>query len=137
VFGEVLVPPAVYAEVVAVGDGRPGAAEVRAAPWIRRHPLANPHSVSALLEKLDHGEAETIVLAMELGGGVPILLDDLAGRQLARAHGLHVFGSAGLLIAAKRAGVILRVRPVLAELRTAGLWLSDAAHRELLALARE
>jgi predicted nucleic acid-binding protein len=137
VFRDVLVPPAVYAEVVAAGSNRPGAAEVQAAAWIQLRPLANPRSVSALLPRLDDGEAEAIVLAMELGGGVPLLLDDLAGRRLARDRGLRVLGSAGMLVEAKTAGLIVQVRPVLDELRTAGLWLGDTAYRELLALARE
>jgi predicted nucleic acid-binding protein len=137
VFRDVLVPPAVDAEVVASGTNRAGAAEVQAAAWIQLRSLANPRSVSALLSRLDDGEAEAIILAIELGGGVPLLLDDLAGRRLARDRGLRVLGSPGMLVEAKTAGVILQVRPVLDELRTAGLWLGDTAYRELLALARE
>ena len=61
----------------------------------------------------------------------------LAGRQLARERGLRIFGSAGVLIEAKSLGRIERMRPILDELLAAGLWLSDAAYRELLALAGE
>jgi len=136
VFREVVVPAAVYAEVVIAGGSRPGGAQVAGAAWIRQQPLANLQSISTLLTRLGPGEAEAIGLALELGG-IPVLIDDSAGRQLARAHGPRVFGSAGLLIEAKAMGLIGEVRPILEELRTVGLWLSDTAYRELLALAQE
>lgn len=34
-FGELLIPPAVYREVVVEGRGRPGSREVREASWIK------------------------------------------------------------------------------------------------------
>ncbi|HLH26264.1 MAG TPA: DUF3368 domain-containing protein [Chloroflexota bacterium] len=137
IFDEVVVPAAVYAEVVTGGGGRPGAPEVPGTAWISRRPLVNSRLISPLLATLGLGEAEAIGLALELGGGIPVLMDDSAGRHIARARGLRVLGSAGVLVEAKTTGLIVRVRPVLDELRTAGLWLGAGAYRTLLALAQE
>ena len=46
-------------------------------------------------------------------------------------------GSAGLLVLAKRAGLVPAVRPLLDELLSAGLYLDDAIHRLVLGSAGE
>jgi hypothetical protein len=51
-----------------------------------------------------------ISLAIELSE--PIFMGERLGRQVAAAHGLAVIGSAGILIAAKRKGLIAEVQPV-------------------------
>ena len=137
VFGEVLIPPSVYDEIATQGAGRPGAGVVAAAPWITRRALTDSKVAQALLAELDQGEAEAIALTVELGRHAAILVDDRKGRRLARERSLRVVGSAGALVLAKERGVIASVRPVLDELRSAGLHLSDAAYHEVLALANE
>jgi uncharacterized protein len=137
VFGEVLAPPSVYAEVVGAGGGRPGEAEVRAAAWIRATALGRAELADALATELGRGEAEVIALAVELGRRVPVLIDDRYGRRVARRHRLRVFGSAGVLVLAKDAGWIPAVRPVLDDLRSAGLFLGEHAYHDTLAQARE
>ncbi len=66
-----------------------------------------------------------------------ILLDDGKGRRAARAVGLQVLGSGGALIQAKRMGLLPEVRPALASLLEAGLYLSMAAQRMVLSTAGE
>ena len=46
-------------------------------------------------------------------------------------------GSAGVLVVAKDRGLISAVHPLLDELRSAGLYLSEIAADELLAIAEE
>jgi predicted nucleic acid-binding protein len=89
------------------------------------------------MTQLGPGEAEVIALASELEGSVPVLLDDRKGRRIAREHHISVVGSVGVLILAKDRGLVPAVRPVLRDLQQAGLYLSDAAARELLAVAAE
>ncbi len=62
-YGEVVVPPAVWDEVVVQGAGRLGAADVATSRWIRRRPLPVSASTRARFPSLDRGEAEVIVLA--------------------------------------------------------------------------
>jgi predicted nucleic acid-binding protein len=136
-YGEILIGPTVYAEVVTAGAGQPGAAEVAAAGWVRVRHIDRSEVPSDLLSRLDPGEAETISLAERMIGQVLVILDDHPARRVALARGLHVTGSAGVLVAAKQMGLIPVVRPVLDQLRAAGLYLGDTAYREALARAGE
>lgn len=133
VLGEILVPPAVWREVVvAVGEGRVGARVVRRAPRLRRSPLP-PTPMLPAVAALDQGEAEVLHLALSIkDDGVIVRLEDLRARRVARDLGLVVTGSGGLLGRAKEAGLIPAARPLLEELRAAGLFLGEAAMRDLL-----
>ena len=52
-------------------------------------------------------------------------MDELRARRIAeRAYGLRVKGSAGVLVAAKRAGLIRAVRPLLESMVEQGYFLS-------------
>lgn len=131
-FDDVIIPRAVHDEITVVGD-RPGAAELGAAPWIAVREAADQHGVEALLAELGRGEAEVIVLAQEVGQPATLLIDDAAGRRRALQRGLTVLGSAGVLALAKERNLMPLVRPALDDLRTAGLYLSDAVYSRLLA----
>lgn len=68
VYGTLVIPKAVYTEVVINGAGKPGAAEVKGAPWIHTHAVTHPRQVQSLYAhpSLDLGECEAIVLAEEI-----------------------------------------------------------------------
>ena len=135
-FNQILVPPAVWREVVVDSPGRVGAREVERAGWIVQQRLPQqdlPSSIAAL----HPGEAEAIALASSMQPRVRVLLDDSRARQVARALGLHVVGSGGVSLLAKDAGLIDLIGPVLSDIQAAGLYLSDRAVRELLDLANE
>ena len=88
----------VHHEVVVSGAGLPGAAEVAKAEWIEVRKLQNQADLLAAQEKyaLGAGELSTILLGKELHANA-VLLDDYNARKLARAEGLQVRGSLGLL----------------------------------------
>jgi len=67
--------------------------------------------------------------------GARVVIDDLNGRKCALAHELDVVGTLGVVIAAHRQGRIDDPRAVLLELRTAGMWLSDAVIARVLRTA--
>ncbi len=56
-FSEVLIPPAVYREVVLEGRGRPGSREVKEASWIRVVKIRDERLKRVLQLQLDEGEA--------------------------------------------------------------------------------
>lgn len=76
-----------------------------------RAPPSRP-SVLTSPGRLGDGEREAIALAMEVGAAA-IILDDRAARRVAEAAGLNVIGTLGLLLEAKRKGIVTRVRPEL------------------------
>jgi predicted nucleic acid-binding protein len=86
---------------------------------------------------LDDGEKEVILLGASLQEDVVLLLDDQAGRKVAKELGLTVLGTAGLLLLAKRQGFVETVGPLLDEIRCHGYWLSDALVEQVQRLAGE
>jgi predicted nucleic acid-binding protein len=65
------------------------------------------------------------------------VLDDLAGRRCAEALGIPVTGTVGLVLGARKRGMIPAARPVLEELRDNGMYLSSAVLERALALVGE
>lgn len=88
IFSEVLIPKAVYDEVVTRGAGLPGAGEVANAGWIKRITVKDDDKVKAYrAERLGIGEAETLALAEELRADL-VLIDDERAWGAARRRGL-------------------------------------------------
>lgn len=134
-FGSVTITRLVKDEVVGRGE-RPGAHELDAAMragWLRVAPT--PMDTWAF-EQIDAGEASTIALAAQHPGAL-VLMDDTLGRARAAANGLEVLDVAGVLLAAKRAGLIAAVQPLVARLARHGFTLSNEARSALLRGANE
>ena len=72
---------------------------------------------------LGPGECEVLWLALERANSVAVL-DDAAARQQAFECGIRVTGILGLLVDAKRLGLISAVTPLLDELDRLGFYLS-------------
>lgn len=128
----VVVPQAVWREVVETGKGQPGSEEVASASWVVVREVKDQGLVSLLRPELDDGEAETIALARE--EQVPVvLLDEKDARRVARRLGLQVLGTVGLLIWAKRVGTIASLREQLDTLQGLGRFrLSQPVYDEAL-----
>ena len=79
-FGTIHIAQAVYEEVVVAGRENGGAkAEVSSATWIKTVAVRDQLAVDVLLDELDRGEAETVVLARELSADW-VLMDEKKGR---------------------------------------------------------
>ena len=119
----ILVPEAVYREVVDSGRGRAGSKEVRSAGWIEVVPgIAADKFLEA---ELGRGESQVIALAIDRRADLA-LIDELVARRVAsQVFGLRVCGSAGILVQAKRAGLIPAIRPLLEGMKRSGYYLSE------------
>ncbi len=122
-FGRVQIPTAVWQEVTqGAAEGRSGASEVRAAPWIDVVPVdATTAAGYALL--VDDGEAEAIALARTADS--LLVIDDDRGRRLALRLGLRIKGTLGLLVLAKNRGLLDPIRPLLEALPQRGVHVSQ------------
>jgi predicted nucleic acid-binding protein len=132
---EVLVPPAVYAEVLAGGTGRPGSAELQHAAWIKMTPLQDPRRAD-LLSDLDRGEAGILALAQELDADL-VIVDERLGRRHAKRLGLTLTGTLGVLLRAKAQGYLAKVRPWIDQLQQGDIRLDKFLVKEALQLAKE
>lgn len=130
------VPPSVRDEVVVAGCGRPGSDELASVAWVEVRAPRDTTAVDLLRERLDAGESQAIVLAIELGAAL-LLIDEARGRRLAEARGLPKIGTLGMLVVAKRRGLITAVTPLLNELGAQGFRMSVDLYRTAQALAGE
>jgi predicted nucleic acid-binding protein len=135
-FGTVCITESVRKEVSA-GKHLPGAAEVLrgvGGRWIRRVP--DPRSGVAL-PTLGAGEVTTLYAALRFGPTSLVLLDDAAARAEARALGITMTGTAGILLIARRRRLIRAVRPCFEKLIAAGFRMSPGVIKAILEEAGE
>ncbi len=134
-FGRIIVPEAVIAELAAgrrLGVSLP---IPEALGWIDRRSPASP--VGGLLSwELGAGESAVMSLALEHPGSW-VVLDDKLARQAALHLQLPLLGTAGILLRAKRAGHLDTVGPVLKQLAALGFRLTPETMRNILDLAGE
>ena len=137
-YRSVVVPPAVREEF-GIESGYPGARVLSAAfaeRWITVQSSQGLVIATELAGSLDPGEAEAIALAEERAARF-LLIDDAKGRRFARQRGIPVVGVAGVLLAAKSAGILAAVAPVLRDLSSAGYRLSSPLTSGVLSQAGE
>jgi len=133
-FGEVLIPQAVYDEFLATEDALRQAA-LENAPWIRPVPVESPQRARVYVG-LDRGEAEVLALAEERAARL-VIIDERKGRRYAQRLELSLTGTLGLLLLAKERGLIVSLAPLLVELQEAGLYLDPQLVTRVLELAGE
>lgn len=136
-FQSIVIPEAVWLEVVTRGTNKPAADLVVQAEqegWLRRQPIQDDLAATVLQATLGAGEAEAIILAQEMQAAW-LLLDDDLGRSHASRLGLSIKGSAGILLAAYQANLITDLQKVLDELRSKSFRLSDGVYNAILAQA--
>ena len=102
-YRRVAAPSAVIEEIRAGAPLSPRHNFVHQVSWLEQ--LEAPAPLDALAIVLGRGEAEAIALARQHPGAL-LLLDDRQARRAAEALGLAAIGSAGVLVRAKREGLI-------------------------------
>ena len=121
-FSQIIIPEAVYQEVVADGKNRPGSAAVSQAEWIQRETAKDEIAVNALRINLGAGESEAIILAKEKKADF-VIIDDRDARLTASEMGLPVIGTAGIIVKAAQKGLVENKKYIFDELRSIGFYL--------------
>ncbi|MCC6297664.1 MAG: DUF3368 domain-containing protein [Anaerolineales bacterium] len=89
-FGDIHIAQGVYDEITnAANTKKTGRNEVSASTWIKRVVVRDRLAVEVLLDELDLGEAETIVLAREIKADW-VVMDEKKGRQKLSQLGLNI-----------------------------------------------
>jgi predicted nucleic acid-binding protein len=134
-FRAVLVPPAVVGELRAGRELGHSLPDVDALDWVIIRPARNTASLG-LAHGLGDGEREALALALE-NRGTTVVLDDALARRVARSLRLQVVGTLGILLRAKRSGLLAEVLPVLDRLEALRFRLDLATRVAVLNLAGE
>jgi len=124
-FGTIIIPKAVYDEAVIAGREKGGAKrEIASSNWVEVVSVGDQLAVEVLLDELDRGEAEVIVLAHEINADW-VLMDEKKGRRKLTQLGIKKIGTVGILLKAKEACYIKSVMQNLTKLRENGFSISQ------------
>lgn len=115
IYGTVIIPQIVFDELEVLKEFGYDLAPIYNANWLK---IVNP--TDNTLEKelnvfLDKGESSAIALAKELNPTF-LAIDEKKGREVAESLGIPIIGLVGILIVAKKAGIVKMVKPILDEL---------------------
>jgi len=138
-FSEIWIPAAVLHELNDHPDSVALAAihEAVRDKWIQPAVPKPSHLLGVLLSNLHRGEAEAIALAADSNADI-ILIDEHEGRRFANQAGLTVTGVLGVLLRAKKSGLISAVKPEVHALRTkARFFIASSLEARVLSAAGE
>jgi predicted nucleic acid-binding protein len=137
VCSNIIIPPAVYREIVIDGLGKPGDSELEdsISVWVEVKEPSDKGIVSILNRRFGDGESEAIALAKELD--FYLLVDEIKAMNEARRRGINILSTLIMLLEAKKMGLILSVKPELDEIMASGFRCSAALYEKILMLSRE
>ena len=132
-FGEVLIPNAVFRELITNESFSNEAEEVKKSAFLKISPVQNRRSIAILqaISGLDDGESEAIVLADEKKSDV-LIIDERKGRMVAQKLGITITGTVGVLVQANNEGMITKdeAESCLEFLRQSNIRLSEKLVQE-------
>lgn len=134
-FGQVLIPQAVFNELTADERFKLEAEQIRRKHFIKVKAVKNPESASILKRAtgLDQGESEAIILTDEQNADV-LLMDEAKGRAVSFQMGFKIMGTIGILIAAYEENELTgdEVRKCVEGLQKAGRHIGQKYYQMLL-----
>lgn len=89
-----------------------------------------------LRQLVDSGEASAFALALEMPQSV-LIIDDRTARKVAKSLNLKTTGTLGVLVQAKRRGLIASVKPILAKIAVTDFRITQNLVDKVLELAGE
>ena len=122
-FTDIIVPAAVHNEIIAKED------ITRACRLFFAHPhvkIVSDIVIPLSVMSWDLGAGESVVLSHALEHPEYwAVIDDREARKCAATLGCRCTGTVGVILVAKRRGIISSVKDCLTKLQDAGLWLSQ------------
>jgi len=124
-FGSVLVPAAVVEELRIGREHGHDLPDPPSLPWITVTPARRPSPRLSAVGDLDPGEAAVLDLALALPSPLAVL-DERIARRAAKVLGVPCVGTIGILVEAKKRGLLPAVAPRFAELEKMRFRVSPA-----------
>ena len=135
-YGQVIVPPAVDRELRNPPRGQ-ATIDLTALSFVCIMAVADLSMIKERSEELDPGESEALALALEIQADL-VLIDENAGRSVARRLGLATIGVLGILLEAKHRGLVDAIASMLDRLKDDyGFFLASRLRTEVLRQAGE
>ncbi|MBC1196929.1 DUF3368 domain-containing protein [Microcystis aeruginosa BLCCF158] len=137
IYGRIIIPSAVQEELLDQRAGENVVTAVQSATWLEIQSVQNQQLVAELKTRVNVGEAEAIVLAVQVGAS-RLLIDERLGRKVAKDFGLNITGVLGILLFAKRQNLIKAVKPIMDDLTSqANFRISSQLYADVLREAAE
>lgn len=131
----ILVPETVALEISRRGRSDITTRTLASTPWLA---TVEAPAIPPLIQSWDLGPGESAVLAyVHTHPGVAAIIDDGAGRRCAETLGVSLLGTLGLVMIAKKRGLIPAARPVIALLKQHGMFLSESTIDRAMVLVGE
>lgn len=136
IFGTVFLPETVKQEVLPgkAARGEEAIAHAINAGWL----TVWPETIEPQLDiDLDAGETDCINLGLSYADKVLLIMDERAGRAVAKEKGLHVIGTAAIIGQAKKQGLIASAREIFEVLHASDFRISAAVINLVLVSVNE
>ncbi len=134
IYKEIIIPEAVYLELE---KGRSKYyINISDESWIKIVKVKNKSLIKQLEKDLDKGESESITLSIEISTDL-LLIDEKLGRKIAEEKGIKISGTIGVLLKAKKRGIVKEVKPFIYELIEKGNYYKDSFIKLVLEYAGE
>ena len=127
IYSSLITPRAVIEEVNA--GGAISVQNLASLDWIEVVPNVAA-AENRILFQLDYGERQVVLNALELKADL-VLIDDRSARNIAEYLGLQVKGTFGVLVEAKRRGLILSFREAALKMKEQGIRFSEELINEI------
>lgn len=134
-YEEVYMPIGVKEEILIGGEEKVGVTELGKSSWLKVEEVTDIEKPKLLYE-LDRGEAEVIILAKEKKIK-EVLIDEKVARMQAKILGLEVIGTLGLLLMAKKKGLLSEIKPLIETMLQRGIWIRSETVKGILEEAGE
>jgi len=116
-----VIVPATVIEEIQAGMRRDGTAK-DATAWALQYQQPDI-SIPTTVERWDLGPGESQVISFCLQGERWAVLDDRMARRCISAHGLQMIGSLGMILRARKLGLIDAARPWVYKLKDEGMYV--------------
>lgn len=136
IYDKIYIPYGVYEEVCIEGNSKVGANLIEKNNFILINKIQNEEAKRFFKTSLHKGEVEVMILAEEMKADLCII-DDLLARKYAKYLGLQVTGTLGILLKAKKCGLVKEVKPILNDLISNGIYINKKIYDSVIDLAEE
>jgi len=121
-YGEVMIPEAVYREINAKHDSVVQAELENSLCWIRVCKIKNEMTKTFFKSQLHEGEVEVMILGKEENATL-LIIDDKNAKKHAKYLDFNVTGTLGVLLKAKEEGYIPAVKPLIESMVSNNIYI--------------